>query len=129
MSTKRASFVITLSPEEENWLKKFSHEEHIPEPVFLRKLVLDGLARFRLERACEAYARGEADITSAARYAGIGVAQMMQELERRGINHSPAFEDFLDGLELLLDMFGDDEEVRAAIVNFKGKSTQQQVRQ
>lgn len=122
MSTKRASFVITLSPEEENWLKRFSREEHIPEPVFLKKLVLDGLTRFRLERACEAYARGEADITSAARYAGISVSQMMRELERRGIDHSPAFEDFLDGLESLLDTFGDDEKVRAVIAEFREKS-------
>jgi len=78
-----------------------------------------GLTRFRLERACEAYARGEADITSAARYAGISVTQMMEELERRGINHSPSFEDFLDGLESLLDMFGEDEKVRSIIAKYR----------
>ena len=47
--------------------------------VLLKKLVLEGLARRRLEWAYAAYARGEVDIDGAARYADISVYKMIDE--------------------------------------------------
>jgi|Deesub1362B_J571_1020462.scaffolds.fasta_scaffold34456_2 predicted HTH domain antitoxin len=121
MTVREAVYSVNLSPEEASWLRKISREEHLPESALLKKLVLDGLERLRLERACTAYARGEADLTGAARYAGISVTQMMEELERRGISYSPSFDDFLDGLESLLDTFGDDEATRRVIARFRAQ--------
>lgn len=81
-----------------------SHEEHLSETTLLKKLVLEGLARRRLEWACRAYARGEVDIGGAARYAGLSVYEMLDELKRRDVELvSP--EQFLDGLEDLADLF------------------------
>jgi hypothetical protein len=75
-----------------------------------RNAVLD--ASFWIN-ACTLYERGRLNLSGAARYAGVGVEQMMQELTRRGIDHSPSVEQFVDGLETLADLF-DKDELRAA---------------
>ncbi|MEA3341546.1 MAG: hypothetical protein U9R15_16400 [Chloroflexota bacterium] len=98
---------------EDKQLHQLSQAEHLPEGILLRKWVLEGLTRLRLERACTLYERGQLNLSSTARHAGIGVEQMMRELTRRGINHGPSVEQFVDGLETLADIFGKDE-LRAA---------------
>jgi predicted HTH domain antitoxin len=90
-------------------LRQLSQAEHLPEDVLLRKWVLEGLDRMRLARACALYERGQLNLGGAARYAGIGVEQMMRELTQRGIDHGPSVEQFVDGLETLADLFGKDE--------------------
>ena len=87
--------------------------EHLPEDVLLHKWILDGLTHMRLERACTLYQRGQLNLSGAAHYARIGVEQMMHELTRRGIEHSPSVEQFADGLETLADLF-DKDDLRAA---------------
>jgi len=58
----------------------------------------------RLDWACAAYARGEIDIRGAARYAGLSIYEMLNELKRRDIEIvSPG--QFLAGLEDLADLF------------------------
>jgi len=104
---------IQLTDEEDRQLRRLSQAEHLPEDALLRKWVLDGLARMRLERACALYQIGQLNLSGAARYAGIGVEPMMRELTRRGIEHGPSVEQFVDGLETLADLFGKDE-LRAA---------------
>jgi predicted HTH domain antitoxin len=104
---------IQLTGVEDNQLRQLSQAEHLPEDTLLRKWVLEGLARMRLERACTLYERGQLNLSGAARYAGFGVEQMMRELTRRGIDHGPSVEQFVDGLETLADLFGKDE-LRAA---------------
>lgn len=104
MTTQIVTKTIRLSPEEGMALEQLSREEHLPEGTLLKKLVLDGLARRRLDWACAAYARGEIDIRSAARYAGLSIYEMLDELKRRDIEIvSP--EQFLDGLTDLADLF------------------------
>jgi len=104
MTTQTVTKTIRLSPEERLALEQLSREEHLPESTLLKKLVLDGLARRRLDWACAAYARGEIDIRSAARYAGLSIYEMLDELKRRDIEIvSP--EQFLDGLADLADLF------------------------
>ena len=68
----------------------------------------------RLEHACALYQRGQLNLSGAARYANVGVEQMMRELTRRGIAHSPSVEQFADSLETLADLF-DKDELRAAV--------------
>ncbi len=104
MAIQSVTKTIRLSPEEGAALEQMSREEHLPETTLLKKLVLEGLARRRLEWACAAYARGEVDIGGAARYADLSVYEMIDELKRRDIEMvSP--EQFLDGLEDLADLF------------------------
>jgi predicted HTH domain antitoxin len=104
MTNQSVVKTIHLSPEEGAALKQMSLEEHLPEATLLKKLVLEGLARRRLEWACSAYARGELDIGGAARYAGLSVYEMLDELRQRDVELiSP--EQFLEGLEDLADLF------------------------
>lgn len=100
---------IQLTDEEDKQLRQLSQAEHLPEDALLRKWVLDGLAYTRLEHACILYQRGQLNLSGAARYANVGVEQMMRELTRRGIEHGPSVEQFTDGLETLADLFDKDE--------------------
>ncbi len=111
---------IQLTGVEDNQLRQLSQAEHLPEDILLRKWVLEGLARMQLDRACTLYERGQLNLSGAARHAGIGVEQMMQELARRGIEHGPSVEQFVDGLETLADLFGKDE-LRAAAAEVRQK--------
>lgn len=122
MATQSVTKTIRLSPEEGAALEQMSREEHLPETTLLKKLVLEGLARRRLEWACAAYARGEVDIGGAARYADISVYEMIDELRQRDIEMvSP--EQFLDGLEDLADLF-DMPELRKVAGELRASSTQ-----
>jgi predicted HTH domain antitoxin len=122
MATQSITKTIQLSPEEGAALEQMSREEHLPETTLLRKLVLEGLARRRLQWACAAYARGEVDIGGAARYANISIYEMIDELKQRDIEMvSP--EQFLDGLEDLADLF-DMPELREMADELRTSSTQ-----
>jgi predicted HTH domain antitoxin len=104
MTTHAVTKTIRLSPEEARALEQIGREEHLSETVLLKKLVSESLSRRRLNWVCEAYARGEIDMRGAARYAGLSVYEMLDELKRRDIEIvSP--EQFLDGLADLADLF------------------------
>jgi len=85
----------------------------------MRRFILEGLARYRLEEAIRAYANGEVDLSAAARHAGISVYQMMTELQRRDITPQAARERFLDGLETLAETFGSSEALLRTITRMR----------
>src|SRR5712692_4398096 len=99
--TKSARF----SAQENDLIERVGRREHLPEGTFVRKLVLDGLARYRLEEAVERYEAGEINLGHAARLAEVTVQRMMAELDRRGVDlGSPAH--VITSLENLADLFG-----------------------
>jgi len=100
---------VKLTDTEAKRLKQLSQAERLPEDVLLRKWILEGLDRMRLRYACTLYEQDRLNLSGAARYAGVGVERMMQELTRRGIEHSPSIEQFVDGLETLADLFDIDD--------------------
>jgi hypothetical protein len=106
---KTTAIEVELTDDEAKQLRQLSQIEHLPEDILLRKWVLEGLDRMRLDRACTLYERGQLNLSGAARYAGIGVERMMRELTRRGIAHQPSVAQFADGLETLADLFDKDE--------------------
>jgi hypothetical protein len=106
---KTTAIEVELTDDEAKQLRQLSQIEHLPEDILLRKWVLEGLDRMRLDRACTLYERGQLNLSGAARYAGIGVERMMRELTRRGIAHQPSVAQFADGLETLADLFHKDE--------------------
>jgi predicted HTH domain antitoxin len=77
---------VRFCPEESELIAQVSQREHLPEGTLLRKLVLDGLARYRLEQAIGDYEAGELSLGQAVRRGGVSVARMMAELDRRGIS-------------------------------------------
>ena len=104
MASQVVKKTIRLSSEEDMALRQMSREEHVPETVLLKKLILESLAHRRLEWACAAYARGDIDLGAAARYADVSTYEMMDELRQRGIE-MVSVEQFLDGLGNLADLF------------------------
>jgi hypothetical protein len=66
-------------------LEQTSRREHLAEGTLLRKLALEGIARYRLESAIHAYSTGEIDLREAARQADVRVQRLVAELDRRGI--------------------------------------------
>lgn len=110
---------IPLSIEEDSILRRVSAVEHLDEEALLQKFVRDGLARYRLEHAIRAYARGEVNLSQAARYADISVEEMMDEMATRGVYINTSVEQFLDGLETLADLFGSSEELRQVIAEMR----------
>jgi predicted HTH domain antitoxin len=95
---------IRLSPQEDTLLTRMSQEEHLSPGTLLKKLVLDGIGRQRVEWACAAYKRGELGIAGAARYAGLNVYEMLDELKRRNVQIVSS-EQFLDGLDDLAELY------------------------
>jgi hypothetical protein len=100
---------IRLVPEENEVLKRISQGQGMSEAAMMKKLVLDGLAHYRLDEAVQAYSRGELDLSAAARHAGISVYHMLNELQRRDIASPAAGEKLVDGLATLAQTFGGSE--------------------
>jgi len=96
---------IQLAPAEHKELQRVSQEAYLTPSAMAKKLVLEGLSRWRLERAIQFYANGEASLSGAARYARVSVYQLMRELHQRGVSVTPPAEDFLHGLENLAAIF------------------------
>ena len=116
---------IRFVPEESEILKRISQAEHLSEAALMKKFVLEGMARYRLEEAIRSYSRGEVDLSTAAHYAGISIYQMLNELQQRGITPSTATEKFLDGLETLAETFGGSETLFQTVAEMRKRSTEE----
>lgn len=122
MSTPRSGLItksVRLSPAESKRLQEVSAQQHLSEGIFMRKLILEGLDRYRIAEAARAYAHGEADLSGAAAYAGISVHRMMAELRQRGIEFNISTEKFLDGLEALAHRFDGSEALYQTIAEMR----------
>jgi predicted HTH domain antitoxin len=123
MSTKNPRQVtksVRFDQNETRLIAEISRREHLPEGTLLRKLVLDGLAEYRLEHAISDYEAGELNLGEAAARAGVSVERMMAALRRRGIDLiSPAH--FAESLEHLMDSFGERAELRDTIATLRDR--------
>lgn len=97
---------IRLAREESRVLEQISRAESLSEAALMKKFVLEGIARYRLEQAIAAYRRGEIDLSAAARHAGTSIYHLLEELKARDIHVEAAREKFLDGLRTLAELFG-----------------------
>jgi len=113
---------IRLKPEEEQALRRISRAKGLSESTLVKRFVMEGIARYRLEQAIAAYSRGEADLEAAARHAGISVHQMMTELERRDVMPAAASAKFRDGLRTLAETFGGSEALFQTIAELDQKA-------
>lgn len=129
MSVKHrvATKSIRLTRDESKSLKRISEAEGLSEAALMKRFVLEGVARYRLEQAVAAYTRGEADLSAAAHHAGISVYQMMTELKQREITPRTATEKFLNGLETLAETFGGSEELFQVIAEMRQAASEESV--
>ncbi|MGH2352016.1 MAG: hypothetical protein ACRDJN_10440 [Chloroflexota bacterium] len=110
---RRVTKSVRFTPEETALIEQVSEREHLAEGAVLRKLVLDGLTRYRLEQAITAYRDGNVNLGEAAQQAGVSVQRLLTELDRRGVDTiSPTH--FRTSLDNLMDRFGGSPELRAA---------------
>ena len=119
---------IRFAPEESEVLKRISNTQHLSETALMKKFVLEGIARYRLEEALRAYSQGEVDLSAAAYHAGISVYQMLNELQRRGITPGAAAEKFLDGLDTLAETFGGSEALLQTIAEMRKGSFEESIK-
>lgn len=109
---------IRLNPEENAILSQISQEKGISEAALMKQFVMEGIAKYRLEQAVAAYIHGEADISAAARYAGVSVYWMMKEIEKRNATSPVETEKFVQGLNTLVELFGGSNALRQTIAEF-----------
>lgn len=110
---------IRLESADSDLLAEISQAEGVSESAILRKFVREGINSYRVERAIQAYQRGEVDMQSAARYASVSVYHLMVELEKRDITPPAATEKFVDGLKTLVETFGGSQALRETIAEYE----------
>jgi predicted HTH domain antitoxin len=118
--TKQVTKSVRFSAEENALIEQISHREHLAEGTLLRKLVLEGITRYRLEAAIHAYTTGEVNLSEAAREANVSVQHLMAELDRRHIGLGSG-EHVVTSLENLADLFGGSQELRDTIADLKAR--------
>lgn len=105
---------VRLSAEESAAIREFSAREHLAEGALLRKLVLDGLDRYRLEQAIRDFVDHRLNLSEAASQAGLSIEHVMKELDRRGIDTIDV-DHFYASLDHLVAQFGGSAGLRAAV--------------
>ena len=110
---RQISKSIRLTPEEAEELARVCREEPVTEAALMKRWVLEGLARYKLEKAIAAYMRREVSIGEGAALAGVSYNRFEQELWNRRI---VVLEDpqFLETLASLGESFTRQKLVEAA---------------
>lgn len=98
---------IRLDEDEAKLLETLAKVEHISEASLMKRFIAEGLKNYRLKKAIEMYVNKEADLTAAARIAGVSVRRLMTELEKREIPIYTSPEMFRAGLKALAEAFGE----------------------
>jgi predicted HTH domain antitoxin len=106
---------VRLTKEEAELLRQISEAELISEAALMRKFVLEGLRRYRLDQAIKRYQEGELDLSSAAQVAGLAVREFMGELHRRGVDIYGPEHRLVEGVGTLAEVFGGSEALRRSV--------------
>lgn len=112
---KMHSKSVRLTEAEAALLRQISEAELISEAALMRKFVLEGLRRYRLDHAIKQYQEGELDLSSAAQVAGIAILELMGELHRRGVDIYGPEHRLKEGLGELVEAFGASETLRQCV--------------
>ena len=75
----------------------------------------------KFEQAIQSFARGEVDMSAAARYADVSIYHLMVELEKRDITPPAATEKFVDGLKTLVETFGGSQALAETIAEYEAQ--------
>lgn len=109
---KRLPKSVRLTPEEVEALRQISEAELISEAALMRKFVLAGVRRYRLDQAVKRYQEGALDLSSAAQAAGLSVRELMYELGRLGVDIYGPESRLGEGLKALAEEFGASDALR-----------------
>ncbi len=106
---------VRLTLKERALIKRISSATQLPESALMKKFVLEGVTRYRVDEAIAAYQRGEIDLSRAARYSQVSVYQMLDEMRRRGIPINASEEKLISGLRGFASDFGGADELERAL--------------
>ena len=106
---------VRLTKEEAELLRQISEAELISEAALMRKFVLEGLRRYRLDQAIKRYQEGELDLSSAAQVACLAIREIMGELHRRGVDIYGPEHRLVEGVGALTEVFGGSEALRRSV--------------
>ena len=106
---------VRLSQEEAEFLRRVSETELISEAALMRKFVLEGLRRYRLDQAIKRYQEGELDLSTAAQVADRSIRELMWELNRRGVDIYGPQSRFVEGLGALAEAFDASDTLRRSM--------------
>jgi predicted HTH domain antitoxin len=106
---------VRLTKEEADLLRQISEAELISEAALMRKFVLEGLRRYRLDQAIKRYQERELDVSSAAQVAGLAIREFMGELHRRGVDIYGPEQRLAAGIGALAEVFGASEVLRRSV--------------
>jgi hypothetical protein len=106
---------VRLSIEEAELLRQISEAELISEAALMRKFVLEGLWRYRLDQTIKRDQEWELDLSSAAQVAGLAIREFMRELHRRGADIYGPEQRLMEGIGALAEVFGASEALRRSM--------------
>ena len=98
---------MRLAKDQAEELREIAKQEHMSESALFKKWMLEGIRRYKIDRAVQAYCDEWVDIRSGAEMADMPYREFMKELEKHRI---PILTDVTHFHEELLDlakMFGD----------------------
>lgn len=82
-------------------LERIAAEEQADRASIVRRLLAEGLQRWRLEQALQMYRRGQITKERAAELAGVSIYDIMDELRQRGTVAQYTLEELREDLALL----------------------------
>jgi predicted HTH domain antitoxin len=82
-------------------VEEVAEVEQLDRTAVIRRLIAEGLERYRLDRAARLYGEGRISKARAAEMAGISVYEMLDEIEKRGLRSPYTLEDMRQDLEML----------------------------
>lgn len=111
---------VRLTEEEATLLRQISEAELTSEAALMRKFVLEGIRRYRLDQAIKRYQEGELDLSSATQVAGLAIRELMGELHRRGVDIYGPEHRLVEGVGALTEVFGASDALRREHQNAGG---------
>ncbi len=82
-------------------LDEIASTEHIDRTALARKMLTEGIRRWRLDNAIRAYQQGEITKARAAELAGVPIYDILDEVRRRNITPSYTIEELREDLTAL----------------------------
>lgn len=76
---------LRLSEDELKRIDRIARKQGVDRAVILRRAIAGGLRAVQMEEAISRYQRGECSAWRAASDAGLGLWEVLDELERRGV--------------------------------------------
>lgn len=96
-----------MSDQEYEILKSISQEQYLSMDAFMKKLVLQGIDTYRMDKAVNMYKNNEVDLNTAAHISGVSIRKFMTELEKRGVKLNISTGMLKQSLKDLSEMFRD----------------------